>query len=115
MPLYPVEHPRTQSSLLVPSRFIEDFEERTNGSRREIYFHYLIKRYSHLIMSGALGTRESVKKRFQNLGNNLVKKNFKPSNLDWVQFDALSEYLGLYTAFDSGYCWMGRNFGGKVL
>lgn len=95
MPLYPLEHPRTQSSLLVPSRFLEDFDERTGGGRREIYFHFLIKRYGQLIMSGALGSRKSVKRRFQDSGKDLVKKNFRPSNQDWIQFDALSDYLGL--------------------
>ncbi|MCE9500346.1 MAG: DUF1564 domain-containing protein, partial [Leptospira sp.] len=95
MPLYPVEHPRTQSSLLVPSRFLEDFKERTNGGRREIYFHFLIKRYRHLIMSGGLGQRESVKKRFQTPGKALIKKNFRPLNPDWIEFDTLSDFLGL--------------------
>ncbi|MCE9501094.1 MAG: DUF1564 family protein, partial [Leptospira sp.] len=93
--MYPIEHPRTQSSLLIPRRFLQDFEERTGKTSREIYFHFLIKRYSYLIMSGGLGKRESVKKRFQNPGNDLVKRNFNPSNEDWIQFDALSDYLGL--------------------
>lgn len=95
MPIYPVEHPRTQSSLLVPSRFLEDFNERTQGGRREIYFHFLIKRYGLCIMSGGLGRRESIKKRFQNPGKDLIKKNFRPFNHDWIQFDTLSEYLGI--------------------
>ncbi|MCE9500411.1 MAG: DUF1564 domain-containing protein [Leptospira sp.] len=95
MALYPIEHPNTQSSLLVPTRFLEDFEERTNGGRREIYLHFLIKRYGHLIMSGGLGERQSVKKRYQDPGRDLVKKNFKPFNHDWIQFDTLADYLGL--------------------
>ncbi|MCE9500587.1 MAG: hypothetical protein K8R21_08825, partial [Leptospira sp.] len=68
MPLFPVEHARTQSSLLVPRKFLEDFEERTENSSREIYFHLLIEKYGHLIMSGGLGSRKTVKKRFQNPG-----------------------------------------------
>ncbi|MCE9501971.1 MAG: DUF1564 family protein [Leptospira sp.] len=95
MLLYPIEHPRTQSSLLVPQRFLQDFKERTEKTSREIYFHFLIRRYSFLIMSGGLGKRESVKKRFQDPGNDLVKRNFNPSNQDWIQFDTLSDYLGL--------------------
>ncbi|MCE9499701.1 MAG: DUF1564 domain-containing protein [Leptospira sp.] len=95
MPLYPMEHPRTQSSLLVPARFLEDFEIRTKRGRREIYFHFLIKKYSYLIMSGGLGQRETIKKRFQNPGKELVKKNFRPINQDWIQFDTLSDYLGI--------------------
>ncbi|MCE9501359.1 MAG: DUF1564 domain-containing protein, partial [Leptospira sp.] len=95
MPLFPIEHPRTQSSLLVPGRFLQDFRERTDRGRREIYFHYLIKRYSYLIMSGALGSRKTVKKRFQDPGKDLVKKNFRPFNPDWIEFDNLSDYLGL--------------------
>ncbi len=46
-------------------------------------------------MSGGLGQRETVKKVFQDPGNNLVKRNFKPFNQDWIQFDTLSDYLGL--------------------
>ncbi|MCE9499718.1 MAG: DUF1564 domain-containing protein [Leptospira sp.] len=95
MPNYPAEYPRTQSSLLVPERFLADFEERTQGGQREIYFHFLIERYSHLIMSGGLGRRESVKKQFQNPGRNLNKRNFRPFNQDWIQFNILSDYLGL--------------------
>jgi len=37
----------------------------------------------------------TVKKVFQDPGNNLVKRNFKPFNQDWIQFDTLSDYLGL--------------------
>ncbi|MCE9499825.1 MAG: DUF1564 domain-containing protein [Leptospira sp.] len=95
MTLYPLEHPRTQSSLLVPSRFLEDFRERTEKTSREIYFHFLIKRYSPIILSGCLGSRETVKRGYQNPGQNLVKKNFNPSNQDWIQFDAMADYLGL--------------------
>ncbi|MCE9501744.1 MAG: DUF1564 domain-containing protein [Leptospira sp.] len=95
MPIYPVELPRTQSSLLVPRRFIEDFAERTEGTSREIYFHFLIKRYGHLIMSGGMGRRETIKKRFQDPGKDLVKTNFRPANQDWIQFDILSDYLGI--------------------
>lgn len=46
-------------------------------------------------MSGGLGQRESVKKRFQDPGQDLVKQNFRPFNDDWIQFDTLSDYLGL--------------------
>ncbi|MCE9499623.1 MAG: DUF1564 domain-containing protein [Leptospira sp.] len=95
MPVYPEKVPITQSSLLVPRRFLEDFIERTEWTSKEIYFSILIKKYGHLIMSGALGSRQTVKKRFQNPGNDLVKKNFKPANDDWIQFDVLSDYLGL--------------------
>ncbi|MCE9499950.1 MAG: DUF1564 domain-containing protein [Leptospira sp.] len=95
MPVYPVEHPRTQSSLLIPRRFLEDFEERTEGGKREIYFQFLIKTYGACIMSGALGSRKSVKKCFQDPGKDLVKKNFRPFNQDWIEFDILSDYLGL--------------------
>jgi len=95
MPLYPLEHPRTQSSLLVPSRFLEDFKERTGRGRREVYFHFLIKKYGHFIVSGGLGSKESVKKQYQDLENDLVKKNFRPINADWIEFDSLANYLCL--------------------
>lgn len=36
-----------------------------------------------MITSGALGKRDT------------VKKNFRPHNPDWVQFDVLSDYLGV--------------------
>ncbi|MCE9500182.1 MAG: DUF1564 domain-containing protein [Leptospira sp.] len=95
MTIYPVEHPRTQSSLLIPRRFLADFAERTERTSREIYFHFLIKRYGPIIMSGALGSRKTVKKSYQNPGKDLVKQNFRPTNPDWIQFDVLSDYLGL--------------------
>ncbi|MCE9499276.1 MAG: DUF1564 domain-containing protein [Leptospira sp.] len=68
--------------FLFQDDFLADFEERTKNGRREIHFHFLIRRYNQLITSGALGKRDT------------VKKNFRPHSPDWVQFDVLSDYLG---------------------
>ena len=85
---------RTQSTLLIPDRLLNDFKEKTDSNSRELYFHLLLKRYSPLILTGAFGSRRSIKIRFQNQGENLVRKNFKPLNEDWAQCQLLADYLG---------------------
>lgn len=86
---------RTQSTLLIPNRLLNDFLEKTEPTGREIYFHFLLKRYSPLIMSGAFGKRKTVKIRFQNQGEDLIRKNFRPDNADWAQCQLMSDYLGI--------------------
>ena len=85
----------TQSTLLIPNRFLEDFLAKTEYSGREIYLRQLLKKYGPLVLSGVFGKRDKTKLRFQNEEDNVVKKNFLPRNSDWTQLGILSDYLGL--------------------
>ena len=62
----------------------------------------------------------TVKKVFQDQGNNLVKRNFKPFNQDWIQFDTLSlpgsfKDCVVNSAFGAGYRGMEGDPCGKIL
>ncbi|MCE9499958.1 MAG: DUF1564 domain-containing protein [Leptospira sp.] len=91
----PILMERTQSTLLIPERFIGDFISKTDSSGREMYFHFLLKRYAPLVMAGVFGQRKKVKTCFQEKGNNLIRKNFRPFNPDWIEFGMLADYLGV--------------------
>ncbi|MCE9501443.1 MAG: DUF1564 domain-containing protein [Leptospira sp.] len=86
---------KTQSSLLIPDRFLADFKRISDETGRDIYFHSLLKRYSPLVLSGFFGKRTKSKICYQKKENNLIKRNFNPVNSDWIEFGLLADYLGV--------------------
>ncbi|MCE9499963.1 MAG: DUF1564 domain-containing protein [Leptospira sp.] len=86
---------RTQSTLLVPDRFKEDYLLKTGVIGREMYFHFLLRRYAPLIRAGVFGERKKTKISYQAKDNELIRKNFRPINSDWIEFGLLADYLGL--------------------
>ena len=91
----PVKLETTQSSLLIPEKFLEVFVEKTSDLPREIYLHYLLKRYRSVVLSGTFAKSEKVKTCYQDKGQNLVKKNLRPFNPDWLELGILSNWLGI--------------------
>ncbi len=87
----------TQSSLLIPEKFLDVFVEKTKGRgvSKEDYFVYLLKRYRCLVLWEVFPKSGRAKTRFQDEGQNLVKKNFYPSNADWIEFGILAAWLGI--------------------
>ncbi|MCE9499359.1 MAG: DUF1564 domain-containing protein [Leptospira sp.] len=86
---------RTQSTLLIPDRFIDDFFNKTDPMGREIFFRTILKRYAPLIRAGVFGERNKVKISYQEKGRDLVRKNFRPFNSDWIEFGILADYIGV--------------------
>ncbi len=91
----PLEFERTQSSLLIPEKFLDIFLARTEEISREAYFHDLLKRYRPLVLWKTFAKSSKVKTSYQDEGQNLVKKNFWPSNDDWLEFGLLAKWLGI--------------------
>ncbi len=91
----PLQLECTQSSLLIPEKFIDVFLEKTEGVSREIYFHDLLKRYRPVVLWGTFAKSEKVKTCYQDEGQNLIKKNFYPQNDDWIEFGILARWLGI--------------------
>ncbi len=91
----PMSQESTQSSLLIPEKFLEDFMEKTENISREAYFHDLLKRYRALVLWKMYAKSDRAKTRYQEEGQNLVKKNFYPSNDDWIEFGLLAAWLGI--------------------
>ena len=90
----PIKHRKTQSSLLIPQRLLDVFYEKTKDIPKEIFFHYLLKKYKGLVMDGLFNQSKKVKTSYQNSGENLVKKNFRPFNPDWIELGIVANYLG---------------------
>ncbi len=91
----PLRLERTQSSLLIPEKFLDVFLERTEEISREAYFHNLLKRYRCLVLWKTFAKSGKAKTSYQDEGQNLVKKNFYPQNDDWIEFGILAHWLGI--------------------
>ncbi len=93
----PLKLENTQSSLLIPEKFLDVFIEKTKGRGvpKEVYFHYLLKQYRCMVLWKTFPKSTRAKTRYQDEGQNLVKKNFYPSNADWIEFGILAAWLGI--------------------
>ncbi|MCC6274332.1 MAG: DUF1564 family protein [Leptospiraceae bacterium] len=85
----------TDSSLLIPKKFLDVYEKKTAELSRKDYFHIVLHRYKELIFSGLHPQSKKPKTLYQDTGQNLVKINFKPSNEDWLEFGILASFLGI--------------------
>ncbi|MBE7412539.1 MAG: DUF1564 domain-containing protein [Leptospiraceae bacterium] len=90
----PEKYIETQSSLLVPAKYMDEFNKRTTGFSRRKYLHALLNRYRNVILWGTFEKMERVKKAYQEVGQNLQKKNFTPNNEDWIELGILADWLG---------------------
>ncbi len=124
---------QTDSTLLIPKKFFDFFEENADKLTREEYFSILLGRYKELALSGLFPKSEKPKTAHQEEGQSLVKVNFRPKNEDWVELGIIASYLGitrtacpaygvwgmccgpLHLVFTPRFCRMGRNFVGKIL
>ncbi len=91
----PTEYPKTQSSLLIPEKFLDDYMLKTKKTTREAYFHLLLHKYKGLLLDGILPRPSKIKKAYQDNGQNLTKLNFWPENSDWIEIGILSNWLGI--------------------
>ncbi len=85
----------TQSSLLIPEKFLDVFEEKTKDQSREVYLQYLLISYRSIVLSGTFAKSNRVKTCYQDEGQNLIKKNFRPFNPDWIELGILANWLGI--------------------
>ncbi|MCK6380202.1 MAG: DUF1564 domain-containing protein, partial [Leptospiraceae bacterium] len=90
----PQKYVETQPSLLVPAKYMDEFNRRTTGFSRQKYLHALLNRYRNVILWGTFEKMERVKKAYQEVGQNLQKKNFTPNNEDWIELGILADWLG---------------------
>ncbi len=90
----PIRYEKTQSTLLIPAKFLDIFIEKTEGIPRGIYFHFLLKKYKSLALDGLLPKPDKIKTEYQEKGQFLVKKNFRPFNSDWIELGILADWLG---------------------
>lgn len=94
----------SNSSVLIPSRLFDHFNQRSriHGSRRR-YLHFLvfsilpdISCYSELLASSR---SQKWKTCYQNSGQSLIKKNFKPSPIDWEAMRQVASAFGVSICF----------------
>ncbi len=91
----PIRQAKTQSSLLIPEKFLDVFEEKTKKYPKDVYFHFLLKKYKGLLLDGILQKSDKIKTDYQAPGQNLIKVNIRPFNPDWIELGILSNYLGI--------------------
>lgn len=78
----------TQSSLLIPEKFLDVFMEKTKGRKvsKEDYFVSLLNRYRCLVLWKVYPKSSRAKTRYQDLGQNLVKPAY--ARMGWVSFQS---------------------------
>ncbi len=83
----------TQSSLLIPEKFLDVFFEKAEEISREEYFHRLLLRYRPLVLWKTFAKSGKAKTSYQDEGQNLVK----PSLCAFIQpiKDGLRQRLGI--------------------
>lgn len=91
----PSQHPTTDSSLLIPNKFFDVFEEKTIFISREEYFSLLLHRYKELALGGIFPKTEKPKTSYQEKDQNLIKVNFRPNNDDWIELGIIAHFLGV--------------------
>ncbi|MBE7412242.1 MAG: DUF1564 family protein [Leptospiraceae bacterium] len=91
----PEKYVETQSSLLVPAKYMDEFNRRTTGFSRRKYLHALLNRYRNVILWGTFEKMDRVKKAYQEVGQNLQKKNFTPNNADWIDYTNIPRYSAI--------------------
>lgn len=91
----PTKAERTESSLLIPEKLIDVYEEKTNNISREKYLHVLLRKYGDMVLIGLLAKSQKIKTSYQEEHQNLIKKNFRPFNDDWIELGILANYLGI--------------------
>ena len=94
----PEKYVETQSSLLVPAKYMDEFNRRTTGFSRRKYLHALLNRYRNVILWGTFEKMDRVKKAYQEVGQNLQKKNFTPNNADWIDYTNIPRYSAIKPA-----------------
>ena len=91
----PEKFERTQSSLLIPEKYMDEFDRRTENISREDYLHELLERYRNVLLWGTFEKLDCVKTCYQEEGQNLQKKNFRPENADWIELGEFAQWLGI--------------------
>ncbi|MBE7411887.1 MAG: DUF1564 family protein [Leptospiraceae bacterium] len=94
----PQKYVETQPSLLVPAKYMDEFNRRTTGFSRQKYLHALLNRYRNVILWGTFEKMDRVKKAYQEVGQNLQKKNFTPNNEDWIDYTNIPRYSAIKPA-----------------
>ncbi|MBE7412067.1 MAG: DUF1564 domain-containing protein [Leptospiraceae bacterium] len=91
----PDKFERTQSSLLIPEKYMDEFNRRTKIFSREEYFHALLERYRNVLLWKTFDKLDCVKTKYQEEGQSLQKKNFRPENADWIELGEFAQWLGI--------------------
>ncbi|MBE7410564.1 MAG: DUF1564 family protein [Leptospiraceae bacterium] len=73
---------------------MDEFNRRKQDFSRRKYLHALLNRYRNVILWQTFEKMERVKKAYQEVGQNLQKKNFTPNNDDWIELGILADWLG---------------------
>ncbi|MCK6382687.1 MAG: hypothetical protein L6Q54_15735, partial [Leptospiraceae bacterium] len=55
-------------------------------------------RYRNVILWGTFEKMDRVKKAYQEVGQNLQKKNFTPNNADWIDYTNIPRYSAIKPA-----------------
>ena len=97
----PDASPVTVSTLLIPDSLIpvlDDVLDR-RGSRLSSYMKFLLVEYRSAILNRSLPVSEKCKCLYQNGGQDLRRRNFRPDNQSWLELGMLARSLGISRCF----------------
>jgi len=93
----PDASPVTVSTLLIPDSLIpvlDDVLDR-RGSRLSSYMKFLLVEYRSAILDRSLPVSQKCKCLYQNAGQDLHRRNFRPDNESWLELGMLARSLGV--------------------
>ncbi|MCE9498974.1 MAG: DUF1564 domain-containing protein [Leptospira sp.] len=81
----------TSSTLNIPQRLVPYLEERAGTSNQlRMYLHSLLDKYRFICYSGNLPGHRGVKTKFQDKGQSVQRKDFRPFNGDWAELKIIA-------------------------
>ncbi|MCB1179196.1 MAG: DUF1564 family protein, partial [Leptospiraceae bacterium] len=94
-------HQGTVSTLLIPEILAIQMEARFNkGYKMHGVLRFLLNKYRKFIASGQIPRSRKFKLKFQEKGQNLISKKFRPGNKDWAELGIWAYGLGC------SRCWL---------
>jgi len=99
--IQPDVSPVTVSTLLIPASYIPVLDGILDrrGCRLSSYIKYLLVEYRSAILNRSLPVSEKCKCLYQNGGQDLRRRNFRPDNQSWLELGMLARSLGISRCF----------------
>lgn len=90
----------TSSTLNIPDRLMPFLNEKAGtASQLTWYLRQLLNRYRYICYSGALPSYEGIKTKFQEKGQGMNKRSFRPKNDDWAELKLIAAMHGMTATF----------------
>ena len=87
----------TVSTLLIPDSYVSVLDDilKRRACRLGPYLKYLLIEYRSAVLAKNLPVSEKCKRLYQDAGQDLQRRNFRPDNESWLELGMLARSLGI--------------------